>query len=67
VTGRVARLAKAAIIALLSCAVVAGAAGGWEFVRRPVGIVLLVVCEIPGTSYEIIDPVGEPQYASVGS
>ena len=42
-TGRVARLAKAAIIALLSCAVVAGAAGGWEFVRRPVGIVLLVV------------------------
>ena len=42
-TGRVARLAKAAIITLLSCAVVVWAAGGWEFVRRPVGIVFLVI------------------------
>lgn len=38
-----ARLAWVAVVTCLSCAVVAWAAGGWGFVRRPAGIVLLAV------------------------
>lgn len=42
-TGRVARLFAAAFFIVLSCAVMAWVAGGWEFARRPVGVVFLVV------------------------
>ena len=39
----VARVAKVTLLSVLSCAVVAWAGGGWGFVRRPVGAVLLVI------------------------
>ena len=38
-----ARAAKATLLSVLSCAVVAWAGGGWGLVRRPVGVVLLAI------------------------
>jgi len=39
----VARVVKVTLLSVLSCAAVAWAGGGWGFVRRPVGIVLLAI------------------------
>ena len=42
-TRRVGRLGAAVVFIVLSCAVIAWAGGGWGFLRRPVGVVFLVV------------------------